>query len=224
MKMQTEPGRKEGRQQSLSTRKALQIAWKSLKVRLGRSLLVTGGIVLAIGFLTYMLVTNAFAAHVGVRGSAELLERLTREGLLAAANTADQRTESLWMLGLALLISFVGIMNAMLMSVTERFREIGTMKCLGALDAFIVKLFILESTLQGIVGTLAGVLVGLLLSYAEGLLTYGAETWRLLPAALLLKLVGFCFVGGTLLAVGGAVYPARQAAHMQPVDAMRSEV
>ena len=37
-------------------------------------------------------------------------------------------------LGLALLVAFVGILNAMLMSVTERFREIGTMKCLGALD------------------------------------------------------------------------------------------
>ena len=216
--------KKEGRQRSLSTRKALQIALKSLKVRLGRSLLVTGGIVLAIGFLTYILVTNALAGNVAVRGSAELIARLGREGVSVAADAADKRIETYWMIGLALLISFVGIMNAMLMSVTERFREIGTMKCLGALDSFIIKLFMLESTLQGIAGTLAGVAVGVVLSYAEAFFTYGAETWRLLPVTALLKMLGFCFAAGTLLTVGGAVYPARQAARMQPVDAMRSDV
>lgn len=224
MNAQLAPVKKEGRQQSLSTRKALQIAWKSIRVRLVRSLLVTSGIILAIGFLTYILLTNALAENAARHGSAALLDRLTREGVLSAASDADKRTETLWMIGLALLISFVGIMNAMLMSVTERFREIGTMKCLGALDAFIVKLFMIESTLQGVGGTLAGMGVGLLLSYSEGLFKYGAETWSLLPATALMKLLGFCFVAGTLLAVGGAVYPARQAARMEPVEAMRSEV
>ena len=217
-------GIKEGRQQKLSTRKALQIAWKGLKVRLWRSLLVTGGIVLAVGFLTYVLITDGLAGNAAARGSLELIERLSREGGLTAAAAADKRTETLWMIGLAMLISFVGIMNAMLMSVTERFREIGTMKCMGALDAFIVKLFVLESMLQGIAGTLAGVLVGLALAYAEALFTYGAEAWRLLQAATLLKMLGFCFVAGTALALGGAVYPARQAARMEPAEAMRSEV
>ena len=216
--------KREGRLQALSTRKALHIAWKGLKVRLGRSLLVTGGIILAIGFLSYTLITNAFVRHVSERGSAALIERLSQEGILSTADAADARTETRWMIGLALLISFVGIMNAMLMSVTERFREIGTMKCLGALDAFIVKLFLLESSLQGIAGTLAGVAVGLLLAYAEGLFTYGTETWGLIPLPLLLQMLGFCFGAGTLLAVCGAVYPALQAARMQPVEAMRSEV
>ena len=48
-----------------------------------------------------------------------------------------------------MLVAFVGVLNAMLMSVTERFREIGTMKCLGALNSFIVKLFLIESLFQG---------------------------------------------------------------------------
>ena len=61
------------------------------------------------------------------------------------AEIADARLQRRWVVGLALLVAFVGIVNAMLMSVTERFREIGTMKCLGALDGFIVKLFVIES-------------------------------------------------------------------------------
>ena len=50
----------------------------------------------------------------------------------------------------------VGIINAMLMSVTERIREIGTMKCLGALDAFILKIYFIEAALQGLIGTAMG--------------------------------------------------------------------
>jgi ABC-type lipoprotein release transport system permease subunit len=69
----------------------------------------------------------------------------------------------------------------MLMSVTERFREIGTMKCLGALDGFIVKLFLLESLFQGAVGTTLGVLLGLLVSFAMALLSYGTAATLNVP-------------------------------------------
>jgi len=51
---------------------------------------------------------------------------------------------------LSLLVCAVGIVNAQLMAVTERFREIGTMKCLGALDRFVLRLFILEAGMQGL--------------------------------------------------------------------------
>jgi hypothetical protein len=64
----------------------------------------------------------------------------------------SNRIQTRWLMSLALLVAFVGILNAMLMSVTERFREIGTMKCLGALDSFIIKLFLIESLFQGGVG------------------------------------------------------------------------
>lgn len=212
------------RQRALPLSKAVRIAWKNIRVRLARSLLVTSGIILAVAFLSYILTSNAFISHVGERGSQELLERLTRAGVIAEASAAERRVETVWMVGLALLISFVGILNAMLMSVTERFREIGTMKCLGAMDAFIVKLFMMESAFHGMVGAFIGLALGIGLAFIEALTVYGAETWRLIPGPVLLKLVGICFVSGTVLAIGGAIYPARQAARMTPVDAMRSEV
>ncbi|MDX1681728.1 MAG: FtsX-like permease family protein, partial [Phycisphaeraceae bacterium] len=122
------------------------------------------------------------------------------------------------------MISFVGIVNAMLISVTERFREIGTMKCLGGLDSFIVKLYLIESLFQGMVGTAVGMVLGVLLAYVEGMGRFGGEAWTLLPVDELFVLMVITFGAGVALTVAGAIYPAWRAAKMEPVDAMRSEV
>jgi len=64
---------------------------------------------------------------------------------------------------MALIVCFFGIMNAMLMSVTERFKEIGTMKCLGALNRFVVTLFFIEAGLMGVIASFVGWLIGWLI-------------------------------------------------------------
>ena len=124
-----------------------------------------------------------------------------------AAEAANARIQTRWLLGLALLVAFVGILNAMLMSVTERFREIGTMKCLGALDSFIIKLFLIESLFQGLVGTALGVAGGLVLSLASAWSAYGAYAWKNVPWTTL----GFdalqCLAVGIALTVAGALLP-----------------
>jgi len=163
------------RQVVLPISKAVEIAYKSIRLRLSRSLLVTSGIVLALAFLMAILTTEALTDSMRTwtrSGPASaLLERQKLESVMkskgvptSADEIADARLQTRWMIGLALMVAFVGILNAMLMSVTERFREIGTMKCLGALDSFIIKLFLIESLFQGVVGTVIGVLGGLLLS------------------------------------------------------------
>lgn len=137
---------------------------------------------------------------------------------------ANNKIQTRWLIGLALLVAFVGILNAMLMSVTERFREIGTMKCLGALDSFIIKLFLIESLFQGIVGTVLGVLGGLLLSIVSTWSAYGHFTWENLQWNELLRGIVICTAIGVTLTVAGALYPAWSAARMQPIEAMRSDV
>jgi ABC-type antimicrobial peptide transport system permease subunit len=112
----------------------------------------------------------------------------------------------------------------MLMSVTERFSEIGTMKCLGALDSLVIELFLLETLFQGLIGTAIGIAVGLALAIVEGLALYGPAAWNLAPWPGLARLVGLCALAGLGLTIAGALYPAWRAARMQPVDAMRSEV
>ncbi len=208
----------------LPYRKVFQIAWQGLRIRLVKTFLVTSCITLALAFLTYILVSNGLAAQVAERASEALRQRLAREGLLEQMLSPEQRSQTAWMLGIALMISFVGIVNAMLISVTERFREIGTMKCLGGLDSFIVKLYLFESLCQGVVGTLLGMAIGAALAYAEGVSRFGAEAWSLLPATALLRTLAISFLSGVGLTVLGALYPAWTAARMEPVEAMRNEV
>jgi len=187
-------------------------------------MLVTSGIILALAFLTYILCSDTLSRNVPQRGSPQLVEELIKQGVILDTEDTDASVQTWWMVALALLISFVGILNAMVMSVTERFREIGTMKCLGALDSFIVKLYLLESIFQGCAGTLVGLSLGLGLALLEGLSIYGAETWRLIPAATFARLIAICLVTGVTLTILSALYPAWRAAKMQPVDAMRSEI
>lgn len=208
----------------LPTRKVLRIALRGLRVRLVKTFLVTCCIALAVAFLMYILCTSGMTANISTLASDALQQRLAKQGLLEQFASEEQQSQTAWMLGIALLISFVGIVNAMLISVTERFREIGTMKCLGGLDSFIVKLYLIESLLQGVVGTCLGILLGILLAYAEGVARFGAEAWSLLPLSTVALYVVITFASGIALTSAGALYPAWRAAKMEPVDAMRSVV
>jgi ABC-type antimicrobial peptide transport system permease subunit len=204
--------------------KVIAVAWRGIRIRIWRSLLVVSCITLAIAFLSYILLSDAFTRHITVRASQELLDKLIRQGTLDLENMTSQRVQTYWMAGLALLISFVGIINAMLMSVAERFREIGTMKCLGALDSFVLLLFLAESLFQAVVGTTGGIILGLALAYGEGFTIYGTETLRLASPAGIAAAIAISFSAGIILTVLGALYPAWQAARMAPVMALRSEV
>jgi hypothetical protein len=152
------------------------------------------------------------------RESEEQVEKLKVQGQQAAFRTA-------WIAIISILVTVIGIANALLMSVTERFREIGTMKCLGALSAFIRKLFLIESAMIGLAGSILGTLLGALLSFVGYGLTFG---FALITSALgygpLLAAAGGCIAGGTLLAMLAAIYPANFAARMVPASALRTNV
>ena len=220
---------------SLPMSKALEISLRSLKIRFGRSLITTSGIVLAIAFLMSVWSQNEIISSLREANKSEInlelqkngIETLTAEGAVvseeAKARLAEESSKQTWLISLSLLVCVVGIANAMLMSVTERYREIGTMKCLGALDSFIIKLFLLESTFQGVAGTLAGIVVGLVMTMTLALLDYGMFVFEYFPTGGILRSALAAIVSGTLLSLIGAMLPAYKAAKMEPVEAMRSD-
>ena len=201
---------------------ALTVSWGSLRRRLMRSLVTMLGVILAIAFLTYMLITdNITAALVGANID-ELNLVLQKNGIdIFEAGKTDQMM--LLLIGLSLLTCLVGIINAMLMAVTERIKEIGTLKCLGALDSFIVKTYFIESSIQGIIGTLLGMTIGLSVAVAVSVNTYHGYVFSTFPALAALSTLLWAFVVGAAISVSASILPAYMAAKKEPVDAMRVE-
>jgi ABC-type antimicrobial peptide transport system permease subunit len=111
----------------------------------------------------------------------------------------------------------------MLMSVTERFKEIATMKCLGATDGFIMIHFMLESSLLGTAGGILGAVLGLVLGILSASSVYGTLALKNLSLLSLLGSGLASIVCGLLISIISAVYPARVAARLAPMEAMRVE-
>ncbi|WP_419786372.1 ABC transporter permease [Pseudodesulfovibrio sp.] len=221
-------GRPEGKIDRLITlpfSKSLEISFKSLRVRFFRSMITISSLVLAVAFLAFVLVNLDIASGLLSHGGRDAIRTLSQAGYdvdptgLVVAMSAKER----WIVLLSLLVCTVGIINAQLMSVTERFPEIGVMKCLGALDSMILKLFMLEAGMQGLAGAVTGAVVGAICSLLTGWVRFGSGALAGLPWGAALESVGIAVLGGCALSLLGVLYPAWLAARMEPIKAIRSE-
>lgn len=116
----------------------------------------------------------------------------------------------------SLLVGGIGIMNIMLVSVTERTREIGIRKAMGARRRDILMQFLIESLVLSLFGGVAGILFGIIGSAVVGKLT----GWSI-SVSLRSMLLSFSFAAAVGVFFG--LYPARQAAALDPIDALRYE-
>ena len=200
-----------GRQIQLPLRKALEISINSIRIRFWRSMITAGGIFLGIAFLVSVLTTSLIQANLPV-------------GTMDAAAKAAAANRQLWLVIMSLLVCTVGITNSMLMSVTERFKEIGTMKCLGALDRFVVELFLIESGLLGLIASFTGSVVGFI---SITLLALAGHGWAVVGAIHfldVLRVMGTAMLIGMVLTIVATVPPAIKAAKMPPAMALRTEI
>lgn len=186
------------------TEPPLWVAWRqalaSIRVRFARHALTAAGIALGTAFFASMLALRAIEAHAGSADAA------------AASRMA-------WLSYVSLLMCLLGVTNSMLMSVTERYREIGTIKCLGATNGFIIRVFLLEAGILGSVASLSGALVGsALMSVALAIAGYE------IPVGAVVRSAPVAAGAGLLLTLFSAIVPAIAAARMPAVAALRVEV
>jgi putative ABC transport system permease protein len=118
--------------------------------------------------------------------------------------------------GVSLLVGGIGIMNIMLVSVTERTREIGIRLAIGALEAQVLAQFLVEAVVLSVLGGLAGIGLGLGLAW---LATIGLQV----PFAVDPVIVLVAFVFSALVGVVFGYFPARHAARLDPIEALRHE-
>ena len=210
---------------ALPLNKSIQMAYQSIRVRFFRSMVTTMSLVLAVAFLAFIQVGNDIAQGLLNSGNPDLLQALTKAGFdfSPGDTTISSSAKQQWILFLSLLVCIVGIINAQLMSVTERFREIGTLKCLGALDRFIVRIFLLEATMQGLAGAFTGSLLGGAAALLTSLIRFGFSLIAHVPWLEVATTLFFTLCIGTFLSLLGVLYPAIIAARMRPVEAMRVE-
>jgi len=186
---------------------AFKYSLENIRKRFTRAFITAGSILLGIAF------------YVTIRSMNTILTSMEQQPM---------RGYQIWMAIIALLVCGVGIVNSMLMSVTERYKEIGTIKCLGATDTNVLEIFLIEALLLGILGGAIGAFVG----WIAAIGIYGAQSMMAgvssanLTAGMIRSLshiVEGVGIAG-LLSVCAAAYPAFYASRLRPAEALRYEV
>ncbi len=145
-------------------------------------------------------------------------QTMTQDSIIEAASSTTESFRNLlaWVAAVSLVVGGIGIMNIMLVSVTERTREIGLRQAMGARPADVRRQFLLEAVTLSLLGGLIGVLLGVGGSYLFGAL--GSMRTQLVPASIPLAFGAAAFVG-----VFFGYYPATKAAQLDPIEALRRE-
>jgi putative ABC transport system permease protein len=135
---------------------------------------------------------------------------------------------------ISLLVAGVGIMNIMIISLMERTKEIGIMKAIGMRDGTVLSIFLSESIIMGLTGTLLGIGLGYLLAFGinqldllggminsatQGTIMGGIPMYPILTLTNILSAFGF----GLAVSIFFGIYPAWRASRLEPVDALRYE-
>jgi len=123
--------------------------------------------------------------------------------------------------GISMLVAGVSILNIMMMSVTERIKEIGIMRSIGAQRKEVMAMFLYEAAILGVVGSIIGGLLSLMGGYAISSLMLQTTKYLFVPSSLIHIAYGMTF--GIIICLICGIYPAWRAANLNPIDALRHE-
>ena len=163
-------------------------------------------------------VTKLLVKRHDVDPSSPDFSLVTQDNIIEAqaSTTATFRNLLAWVAAVSLLVGGIGIMNIMLVSVTERTREIGLRQALGARPRDVRLQFLLEALMLSLAGGLVGVLAGIGGAYLFGAI--GDMRTTIVPAS-----IPLAFAAAAAIGVFFGYYPATKAAQLDPIEALRRE-
>ena len=123
--------------------------------------------------------------------------------------------------GISMIVAGVSILNIMMMSVTERIKEIGIMRSIGSQRKEVMAMFLYEALILGVVGSLIGGVMSLLGGYAISSMMLQTTKYLFVPSSMISIVYGVSF--GIVICLICGIYPAWRAANLSPIDALRHE-
>jgi putative ABC transport system permease protein len=157
---------------------------------------------------------NRKETTVNVQDSSRMLDSIT-------STLGTMTTFVMAIAGISLLVAATSIFNVMMMSVTERVREIGIMRSIGAQKSEIRRMFLYESIILGVVGAVIGAVLSLGIGWIVVLAMVGSTDYFFLPESL--AYIPYAMMVGIAVCILSGVYPAWRAADLDPVEALRAE-
>ena len=189
----------------LPFKEVFDLSLKNIRRRFARVAIIIVTIVLGTSFLTFLTMTSiVFRQYVEASISVEAYQY--------------------WLAFISLLLCVVSITNSMIIAVYERYKEIGIIKCLGALNRHVLLLFFMESTIMGLAGGILGFLCGGITAIAIYGFQLGFDTISKIPLFELLFCFGLSVIVAIGVSIGATMYPAYKAAKSEPAEAFRVEV
>jgi len=123
--------------------------------------------------------------------------------------------------GISLLVAAVSIFNVMMMSVNERVREIGILRSIGTQRTEILRMFIYEAGIIGIVGATIGAIVSIVIGYIIVVGMIGSAEYFFAPGSIVYVPMAMTVGAGICIATG--IYPAWRASNLDPIEALQNE-
>jgi putative ABC transport system permease protein len=195
------------------------MAARNLGRRRVRSVLTISGIVVGVTLIVALAsISESLNSAVDMAASQMSVEQAA--GLGEVSKSVNMFLAGIG--GVAFLIAGLGIMNTMMISVAERKREIGIMKAIGAGKRRIMRVFLIESAVQGMIGGAAGSLLGYGLTKTVGLLLSISRNVDI-DIGVSFRSIALAFLVALISALLWGAYPSWRASSLKPVEALRNE-
>ena len=189
----------------LPFKEVLALSIKNIRRRFTRAAISIVTIVLGTSFLTFLTMTSI------------IFRQYAEAGISVEAY-------QYWLAFISLLLCVVSITNSMIIAVYERYKEIGILKCLGALDHHVLLLFFMESTIMSLMGGVLGFVSGSIAAIAISGFQLGFDVLLMISPFEWLFCVGLSVIVAFVISTSATMYPAYKAAKLRPAEAFRVEV